>query len=88
MNIFIPRQTEVHIKRPYSYRMIDSPHQHAQHGVTRSENLHFLLNKVFLLRLPFWRQSVQMVGGSTGRRHFQAGIRVSVCGQAFCCLCM
>lgn len=58
-----------------AYRVIDSPHQDAQHRVTGTENLHVLLNKVFLFRLSLGRQSAQS-GGDVGRRHGALG---SVC---------
>lgn len=52
--------------RTHAYRVIDSPHQDAQHRVTSSENLHLLLHKVLLFRLPLGRQGA---GGNVGRRH-------------------
>lgn len=50
------------------YRVIDPPHQDAQHRVTGSENLHLLLHEVFLLGLPLGLQSGDG-GGGVGRRH-------------------
>lgn len=55
-----------------AYRVIDSPHQDAQHRVTGAENLHVLLHKVFLFRLSLGRQSAQS-GGDVGRRHGALG---------------
>lgn len=52
-----------------SYRVIDSPHQDAQHRVTGAENLHLLLHKVLLFRLPLGRQGAQRAGGDGGRSH-------------------
>ena len=70
-----------------TYRVIDPPHQDAQHGVTGSENLHFLLHEVFLLRLPFGRQGAQRVGGGAGRGHrglSQLCVRVSASVSRVC----
>lgn len=55
-----------------AYRVIDSPHQDAQHRVTGAENLHVLLHKVFLFRLSLGRQSAQR-GGDVGRSHGALG---------------
>lgn len=65
--------------------MIDSPHQHAQRGVTGSEDFHFLLHKMLLLGLPFGLQGAQMDGGGSWRGHSTfSGIRASVCEQVIC----
>lgn len=71
MDIFAHRYPSIILcaSGPRTYRVIDSPHQDAQHGVTASENLHFLLHKVLLFAFPFGRQSVQKVGGVPRRRH-------------------
>lgn len=53
----------------HSYRVIDSPHQDTQHRFTGAENLHLLLHKVLLLRLPLGRQGAYGAGGDVGRRH-------------------
>ena len=52
-----------------THRVVDSPHQHAQNGVPRSEHRHLLLDEVFLLCLPFgWKRSLGM-WSCVWRRH-------------------
>lgn len=48
----------------FTYRMIYSPHHHAEQRVAGSEELHFLSNEVFLLGLRFARNRC----GNTARR--------------------
>lgn len=62
----------------HTHRVIDAPHQDAQHRLTGSENLHFLLHEVLLLRLPL---GAQRVGGGAGRGH--VAVSQCVCEQGF-----
>lgn len=52
-----------------TYRMVDSPHDHAEQGVAGAEQLHFLGDEVFLLGLRLARNG----RGDAGRRSHVRG---------------
>lgn len=52
----------------HTYRVVDPPHQDAQNRIAGSQDLHLLLDKVFLLGLPLGRQLAESCGSGGGRR--------------------
>lgn len=58
-----------------TYRIVDSPHKHAQHGIACSKHLNFLLHKMFLLCLTSANQNTQRIRSVTERSHRTLGLR-------------
>lgn len=68
-----------HHDNDLTYRVIDSPHEHAEQRVAGTEELHFLGHEVFLLGLRFARNRC----GDAGRRSHvssKLGGCCSLCG--------
>lgn len=58
----------------YTHRVVDTPHEHAENGLARTEQLDFLSYKMLLFRLGF--------AGADGRRAGAVGCHVSGAGNS------